>query len=99
MLKSSIGRLRLIGMLEGASFLALLFIAMPLKYFADMPQAVKIVGMGHGVLFLLYCVAIIDTKLAINWSIKRMATVFAAAFVPFGPFLMDKSLRIEDENR
>ena len=89
--------MRFVGILEGISFLVLLGIAMPLKYIADMPIAVKIVGMTHGMLFLLYCIALIDTKLAVSWNIKRMAILFAAAFVPFGPFLMDKSLRREDD--
>ena len=97
MLKSSIGRLRLIGMIEGTSFLVLLFIAMPIKYIGHVEEAVKIPGMAHGVLFILYCIALIDTRLAVNWTLKRTAIAFGAALIPFGPFLMDKSLRQEDK--
>ena len=52
-IKTSIGRLRVIGFWEGVSFLVLLLIAMPLKYIAGNPEPVSIVGMAHGVLFLL----------------------------------------------
>jgi len=97
MLKSAIGRLRLIGMIEGVSFLVLLFIAVPLKRIAGIEDAVKIPGWIHGVLFMIYCVALVDTKLAVNWKFKRVAIALGAALVPFGPFLMDKSLRREDE--
>ena len=55
MLSHSIGRLRAIGMLEGVSFLVLLGVAMPLKYLAGMPAAVKIVGWVHGILFVALC--------------------------------------------
>ena len=41
---------RKIAIAEGLSFLILLLIAMPLKYFADFPHAVKFVGWAHGVM-------------------------------------------------
>ena len=40
MFDTSLARLRVTGLLEGASFLVLLFIAMPLKYLAYFPAAV-----------------------------------------------------------
>ena len=40
--------LRILGNIEGVSYLLLLFIAMPLKYAYDMPSAVKITGMEIG---------------------------------------------------
>ena len=56
---TSVGRLRLAGITEGISFLVLLFIAMPLKYWAGMPLAVKYTGWAHGVLFVLYGICLI----------------------------------------
>src|SRR5438552_3773981 len=53
-LKTILRRLRLVGYTEGVSFLVLLGIAMPLKYFAGMPLAVTIVGAIHGLLWILY---------------------------------------------
>ena len=49
-----IRNLRIIGNIEGISYLILLFIAMPLKYSYDMHMAVKITGMDHGVLCVAY---------------------------------------------
>lgn len=91
-----IGRVRLIGMIEGVSFVLLLGIAMPLKYLADMPMAVRIVGMAHGVLFLAFCAALAHAWATVEWPLKRGAMVFLAALVPFGPFLIDGRLRDED---
>ena len=48
--------LRLLAYIEGISFIALLGVAMPLKYYYDKPEAVKIIGMAHGILFMLYTI-------------------------------------------
>ena len=51
--------LRILGNVEGVSYLLLLGVAMPLKYAFGLPLAVKIVGMAHGVLFLAYCALLV----------------------------------------
>ena len=90
---TALGRLRLFGMLEGISFLVLLGIAMPLKYFAGRPEAVRFVGMAHGVLFLAYVVAVIQAQLDYeNWPRRRTALALLAALLPFGPFVMDRKV-------
>jgi integral membrane protein len=98
-LKNPLGRLRVIGIVEGASFLLLLFIAMPLKYIAGMPQYVTAVGAIHGALWMIYLASIIDVRLAMAWPWKRCAVAFGASIVPFGPFLLEPSLRAEQQAR
>jgi integral membrane protein len=95
-LRTPIGRIRLAGMVEGVSFLVLLGIAMPLKYFADLPMAVRYVGWAHGVLFLGFCAALAQALLTGAVSFGRSFTIFAAALVPFGPFVIDRSLAQQD---
>jgi integral membrane protein len=97
MLKTPVGRLRAVGMLEGASFLVLLCIAMPLKYLAGMPQMVRSVGWVHGVLFVLYVGAVLEVGAVRRWGLGRMAVAFAASLVPFGPFLFDARLKREEQ--
>ncbi|MEC9073494.1 MAG: DUF3817 domain-containing protein, partial [Myxococcota bacterium] len=63
MLSSSIGRLRLIGWIEGTSYLLLVGVAMPLKYLAGQPMAVKITGWIHGLLFMLFCLILLQTMI------------------------------------
>lgn len=99
MLNSSIGRLRVIGVVEGASFLILLGIAMPLKYMADMPGMVRVVGMAHGLLWLAYMAAVIDVRMKHDWRIGRVALAVLASVLPFGPFVLDPSLRREQASR
>jgi integral membrane protein len=97
MLRTSIGRLRAIGFIEGVSFLLLLGVAMPLKYFAGMPQAVTAAGWLHGTLFISFCIALTQAHQDANWTPWRSGTVLIAALLPFGPFAIDKKLRREEE--
>ena len=91
-IQSSLGRLRVIGFLEGLSFLVLLGIAMPLKYFAGEPEAVRVVGMAHGVLFLGYVAAVLQATLEHGWKLKITALLLIASLLPFGPFVADAKL-------
>ena len=85
--------LRRVALIEGVSFLVLLGVAMPLKYFAGMPRAVKVVGWAHGVLFVVFCAALVWTMVVARWSLARAALVFVASLVPFGPFLIDGRMK------
>ncbi|MGA9520880.1 MAG: DUF3817 domain-containing protein [Myxococcaceae bacterium] len=95
MLKTSLGRFRAVALLEGLSFVVLLFIAMPLKYLGDMPMAVKLVGWAHGALFVLFVLALAETAVALRWSLTRVMAAFAASLLPFGTFVLDAKLRRE----
>ena len=90
--------LRIIGLLEGTSFLILLGVAMPLKYMAGMPQAVRVAGSAHGLLFLLYAGAAVAVSSEYNWPFKRLATALIAAVLPLGTFVFDKSLAREQSS-
>ena len=97
MFKTSIGRLRTVALFEGISFLVLLGIAMPLKYFAGMPQAVTVAGWLHGMLFIAFCVALTQAHQEAKWNLARTGSVLIAALLPFGPFVIDGRLRKEDK--
>ena len=92
----TIRQLRHIGLIEGTSTLLLFFVAMPLKYAADMPKAVSIVGMIHVLLFTLYVIALIRAALALKRSFGWSAKVFFAAIIPLGPFVIERGLRREE---
>jgi integral membrane protein len=96
-LRTSIGRLRIIGIIEGISFLLLLGVAMPLKYFAGLPQAVTAAGWLHGLLFITFCLALTQAHQEAKWTLWRTGGVLTAALLPFGPFVIDKRLRTEEE--
>jgi integral membrane protein len=89
---SPIPFLRTIGKIEAVSFLLLVGIAMPLKYFAGMPMAVKVVGWIHGVLFMIFGLALLRTWIVARWPFLRTTMVFIAALLPFGPFVVDRRM-------
>jgi integral membrane protein len=91
-----IRQLRVLGMIEGISFLLLLGVAMPLKYLAGMPQAVRFVGLIHGLLWVLYVGAAIWTGVSLHWPLRRTLRVMVASVLPAGPFLIDGWLRKQE---
>lgn len=96
-LKTTLGRLRIVGWWEGVSFLVLLGIAMPLKYWADWPHAVRVVGMAHGVLFVLYVIAALQAAWQYRWTWSRTGLVLVASLLPGGPFLVDARILRQEE--
>lgn len=92
--------LRTIAKVEAVSFLLLVGIAMPLKYLAGQPLAVKLVGWAHGVLFVVFCFALLRTMIVAGWPLLRGAVIFIAALLPFGPFVVDgRMVAYEEEFR
>ncbi|MCX5468344.1 DUF3817 domain-containing protein [Acinetobacter nematophilus] len=91
----NIKTLRLVGFLEGISFLLLLFIAMPLKYIWDNPIYVKYLGMGHGLLFIAFLAVLLIVCQKQKWSIKMFILGLIASILPFGPFVFDHKLKQE----
>ena len=89
--------LRILGNVEGVSYLLLLFIAMPLKYAYDMPMAVKITGMAHGVLFVAYCMVLALCMKKFSWKLSFGVYLFIATLIPFGTFVTDRKLKLLPE--
>jgi len=86
---------RWVAFLEGLSFVLLLFIAMPLKYWAGLPIAVRIVGLIHGLLFVAFCGALFRVALERSWPMRRWGLAFVSSLLPFGTFVFDRSLKRE----
>ncbi|MFP2961531.1 DUF3817 domain-containing protein [Myxococcus sp. 1LA] len=95
MLNTPLGRFRAVALAEGLSVIALFFIAMPLKYAAGMPQAVKFTGWVHGLLFVLYLFALMEAAIVHRWSFLRVVGGVFASLLPFGTFVFEARLRRE----
>ena len=81
---------QILGILEGLSFLFLLFVAMPLKYSFELPIAVRVLGPIHGGLFLGYCALAFTLAIEQQWSVKKHLLAYAAAVFPFGTFMFER---------
>lgn len=84
-----------IAVMEAISYMLLLGIAMPLKYFFQMPVAVTVVGWVHGVFFMLYMVVLIMCWREFNWSLGRAVYYFIASLLPIVPFYIERQLKQE----
>jgi integral membrane protein len=89
--KTAVGRLRIIAFLEGCSYLLLGF-TMVLKYKFGMPQPNYVVGLAHGILFVLYIVLVLQVSFLQRWNLVKIFGAFLASLVPFGTFYADKAL-------
>ncbi|UTJ07702.1 DUF3817 domain-containing protein [Arcobacter roscoffensis] len=98
MLKNAYSRFRIISILEGLSYLILVFIAMPIKYIGENPYPVKIVGMSHGVLFILFCIFLFDALRKCNWDKGIAFQYFVYSLIPFGFIIIDKSLKKQPQD-
>ena len=95
MLNTPLRRFRTIALIEGISYLVLLFIAMPLKYWAGMPLAVKYTGWIHGLLFVLYAFLLLQVWIKYKWSFGKATGIFIASLIPFAPFYVENKLKKE----
>ena len=99
LLKTPLGHLRIITFAEGISYLVLLFVAMPLKYFAGYPSAVRSFGMIHGVLFVIFVLYVVICLIKYRWGISKAAIIFVASLIPFANFYVDRHYLHPDYDR
>jgi len=91
MLDTSLGRFRIVAFLEGCSFLLIGF-TMILKYGYEMPGPNYVVGMIHGLLFILYTILLLNVAFVYKWPLSKVGLGFLASLIPFGTFYADKKL-------
>ena len=93
LLRTKVGRLRILGFLEGISLLLLVFIAVPLKYGANDASFSKLLGPIHGALFLLFILNTLSVGVEQKWEFNKTTwKVILACFVPFGTFYIDRKI-------
>lgn len=89
----AVRRLRIIGLVEGCTLLALVGIAVPLKYLAGWPHGTTLLGPVHGIAFTLYVVAAVQAIAAGGFSPREALRVFLVSILPAGPFWNDTLLK------
>ncbi len=91
--KTKIGRLRILGFLEGVSLLVLVFVAVPLKYYFNDPSLSKGLGPIHGAIFILFLFYTFSVSVDQNWKFKTITwKIILACFIPFGTFYIDNKI-------
>ena len=83
---------RITAFLEGLSYIFLLFVAVPIKYQMGDASYVQMLGMPHGILFMLYVFLAVYLKPQYNWDSKTFLLVLVASLIPFGTFYVDRKV-------
>ncbi len=86
-------RFRKIAFIEGLSFLLLLFVSMPMKYYLGYASFSWYVGAAHGGLFVLYIILAIEILVRRRVNLIQFFRVVIASVIPFGTFFNDKMLK------
>lgn len=91
--RTNVGRLRIVGLLEGISLLVLVFIAVPMKYYFGNPEGSRIIGPVHGALFLLFVFNTLSVGVEQQWKFRTTTwKVLLACMIPFGTFYIDRTI-------
>ena len=98
MLQFPLGLLRLSSLLDGLSFILLLYFAIYEKRILGDEAAVRIPGMVHGVIFTIFLILLYFAMEKRRWPIKRAALVFVCSLIPFAPFFLEPSLKKEQRD-
>lgn len=90
--------LRRAAILEAMTLLALFCIAMPMKYWAGLPQIVSVVGPVHGLAFIVFVWLVVRcwSEGIINGA--GALRLFIGALIPGGGFVNERWLRLQTEN-
>ena len=90
---------RIVAILEGVSYLALLFFAVPLKYIWHIEIYVQTIGMAHGILFMAYIIIAFFLYQKKVWKKKDFAILLIASILPFGTFYIDRKYLQNNMNK
>ena len=95
-MENSIKSFKIINLLEGISFVLLLFFAMPVKYYLNEPIAVTIFGWTHGLLFIAYCLSASSLAQKLRWPDKNLLKIVVAGMIPFAFLIVNRKIKIQD---
>jgi integral membrane protein len=91
-MKSALTRYRIAAYVVGVLLMVLVFVAMPLKYLADSPGMVAVVGMVHGFLYMVYLAVAFDLAVRSKWTLQRTLLVLLAGTIPVMTFVAERKV-------
>ena len=94
-MNAALTRYRVMAYVVGVWLIVLVLVAVPLKYLADSPTMVEIVGPVHGFLYMAYLVTVLDLAFRVRWSAVKTVLVMLAGTVPFVSFVAERKVRRE----
>lgn len=80
---------------EAVSTVILFFVAMPLKYLADIPEAVRVAGSIHGFLVVIFVILLLMCWKSYGWTFSRVIKYFFLSLIPIVSFWVEKDVKKE----
>lgn len=88
-------RYRVLANIVGVLLAVLVFVGLPLKYLADRPATVAVVGFAHGLLYIVYCLTVVELAVRLRWSLRQIVPLVLAGVVPIMTFVMERKVTRE----
>ena len=92
MTNAALTRFRVMAWVTGVMLLILVFVAMPVKYIGDDDTLVRIVGVAHGWLYIVYLITALTIAYQARWRPLRTVLVLLAGTVPFASFVAERKV-------
>jgi len=91
-------RYRVMAWVVGVLLALLVCVAVPLKYFADEPEMVHVLGVAHGYLYMALLLTIADLWRRRRFPLSAVLGVALAGTVPFLSFVAERAVtaRVHD---
>ena len=89
---AALQRYRVMATVVGVLLVLLFVVAMPLKYWADTPGPVTVLGTAHGWLYALFFLSAVDLALRARWSLKGAVVALACGTIPFVSFVAERTV-------
>ena len=83
-------RYRVMAWIVGVLLVALVLVAVPIKYLADVDEPVAVIGTAHGWLYAIFFVTACDLALRARWTLKGTVLVLLAGTVPVLSFVAER---------
>lgn len=82
---------RVVALVEAASYLCLLAASIARRT-TDGPDLVPIVGLGHGLVFLVYLALALAARDRLGWHLRTTLFVVVAAVIPLGGLVVARQV-------
>ena len=84
---------RMLSLIEGASLITLICVAMPAKYYFGYFDILWNTGMVHGILWMVYLSLSLVVSHKEKWPVTFWVVTIFASVIPFACFFLDRKLR------
>ena len=88
---AALTRYRVMAWIVGVLLIALILVAVPLKYLAGIDEPVALIGTLHGWLYFIFFLTACDLALRASWTLRGTVLTLVAGTVPILSFVAERN--------